>query len=125
MSKRRLPKPVVRPPDVAALLLLAGRPTSTERLHEQGYLSMPATRALHRYGYQCRPWLKLSTGHVVLVYHPRFSCSGLPIVTVETYRDQCALHKALGLHCVPPGTQWKEAADAPLFDGILPEESLT
>ena len=117
---RKLPRPVVLPADLEALHRLAAGAVTQKQLHLAGFLSMPATGALHRYGYQCRPWLHLASGRVVLVYSPRWPDSPLPYLTIESYLDQCAVHHALGLSCVQPGALWEELPDAPLFDSQTP-----
>lgn len=49
-------------------------------------------------------------GSEVLEYLPRFS--DLPRVTVATYADQAAVHRALGVRLVGPGRKFREFGHA-------------
>lgn len=104
--------------DQGALLALAAHAVPRETLQTQGYLSILSWADLHPHGYTVRAWLCLADSDLVLEYRPRLS--DLPRLTVRTYAEQSAVHRALGVNVVPPGQQWTEWAPGQrgLFDTL-------
>lgn len=106
-------------PNMPALAALASRSIARRTLQADGWRPLHAQEDLHRVGYTVRHWVHLGQGRHLLECYPRMPGSPLPRLTVECYRDQAALHLALGLNLVPPGCDWVDYGQRGLYDADL------
>jgi hypothetical protein len=107
------------PIDRSKLQELSDRSPCRAALRSRGYCAMHAAADLHEHGYTVRYWLRPADRDVWLEFNPTGGEGrrnpGLPRVALQTYADQAALHRALGLGIAGPGDEY--AGDGPgLFD---------
>lgn len=94
------------PIDRAALDELAARSVPRAGLSGR-FLCLAKSSDMFGHGYIVAHWVIPGVpGSEVLEYLPRFS--DLPRVTVATYADQAAVHRALGVRVVGPGRKFRE-----------------
>lgn len=105
----------ITPDGLAALRLLSALAIPLAQIRAEGWRSMIASTDLHAWGYSIREWMLLPTGRILVEYHARFLTSGLPRVTASTYAEQCAIHQAIGVVCVPPGEYFRQGDQPYLF----------
>jgi hypothetical protein len=100
--------------NLEALRDLATCSPTRECLQLNGYLPLHANADLHDFGYTIRHWFHPTTKDHWLEYRPRLT--DLPVIILQTYEKQKALHLAIGACVCEPGEDYK---DMPLFRGMV------
>ena len=109
---------------LADLIKLSTFSPTRKWLADNHYHNVCGYTDLHRHGYQIRLWVNFVTGDQYYEYLPLVkgnwktrdkSNSGLPRVCLNSYEDQCRLHRALGLSTCGPRKEWSEM---PLLAGV-------
>lgn len=95
------------PIDRAALADLAARSLSRDQLDAGGWRPIIKSTDLFPHGYLVVHWIKPGVRESELLefmpYSPAGRPSDLPRVTLNTFADQAALHRAVGAKVTAPG----------------------
>lgn len=105
-------------------------------LVRRGYRACGKCRDMQRLGYQTVEWYSVSERRRIVEYigmtlfNQEYGPDGMmtgrpatatrvdvPRYTASTYAEQVAVHRALGLHVVPPGEPWRPLPEG---QGVLP-----
>ena len=105
-------------------------------LVRRGYRAFGKSRDMQRWGYQIVEWFCPATKAILIeyigvtIFDQEYGQDGMmtgrpaqasrvdvPRYTATTYAEQVAVHRALGLHVVRPGEEWRPIAEG---QGVLP-----